>query len=136
MSLLSILFLLSLNVYSQQDVNKSAKHFIDYTHEELKSFDLQNHNGACSSNKSSSPLSLYDKGNTLHGTKQQDQDGLSTCYANTASLIIKSYNPVLPTPSYLDIASFNLDYDNLDYEANKKKSMNLITVMFVARSIM
>lgn len=52
-------------------------------------------------------IDLYAPGKPLHGIGQQDQDGLNTCYGNTASLMIKSINPELPVPSYLDIASYN-----------------------------
>lgn len=72
-----------------------------------------------------SPVSLYDKGKALYGVKSQDQDGLETCYANVASLVIKSYNPTKPVPSYLDIASYNNNDEN-KYDFNQGLTCNIL----------
>jgi hypothetical protein len=56
---------------------------------------------------SSTNVTLYSEGKPLVNTGQQDQDGILTCYANAASLMIKSINPDLPVPSFHDIASYN-----------------------------
>jgi len=96
---------------AQSNLNKEAKHKTNYSSEELKRFGQQELGGACNG-ASGASFSLYSKGQALHGVKQQDQDSLATCYANTASLILKSYNPELPTPSYLDLASHYYGNDN------------------------
>jgi hypothetical protein len=114
-----------------QDESKEARLKQKYTSEQIKRFQESKIEGTCTGNTAG--LSLYDPGRTLHGTVQQDQDGLNTCYANTASLVLKSYNPDLPTPSYLDLASFNeasdqklydFDYGNTCYILNKVKEAN------------
>ncbi len=97
-----------------QDLNKQAKISRDYGQAELNNFKRPEPSHTCTGGVEG--VSLYNPGQSLHQTKQQDQDGLSTCYANTASLILKSYNPTLPTPSYLALAAYNLPIKDKDYD--------------------
>lgn len=99
-----------------QDKNKQAKVRRDYTESELNRFKVPGPSASCQGGESG--VSLYDPGRSLHQAKQQDQDGLSTCYANTASLILKSYNPNLPTPSYLSLAAYNSSSPDKNYDFN------------------
>lgn len=85
-----------------------------YTVNELQNLKSTNSPTICS--YGNLEYSLYQSGNSLEGVKQQDQDGLSTCYANTASLILKSYNPSLPVPSYLHLASYNVPNKDEEYD--------------------
>jgi hypothetical protein len=85
-----------------------------YTEAELQVLNRPDANSVCQGVDSA--VSLYDPGKSLNQVKQQDQDGLGTCYANTASLIIKSYHPDKPVPSYLDLARFNPAVPNKTYE--------------------
>lgn len=100
---------------------KRAKVIKTYDEKSLQSF--KNKDGFCNENYS---LSLYDEGKSLHGVTQQDQDGLKTCYANTASLMLKSYNPHLPTPSYLDLASYNPESDDKQYAFDYGESCHIL----------
>lgn len=116
---LIILFLFSSLSYSQETINKEAKKLTPLSKEDIKLYSKQDLSGVCIG--TTPALSLFDSGRSLHGVSQQDQDGLATCYANTSSLIIKSYNPSLPVPSYLDIAAHNPDYQDeveKNYEFN------------------
>lgn len=49
-------------------------------------------------------ISLLSEGKSLASHKIQDQDGLGTCYANTASVMMKSVLPGNPDISYLHAA--------------------------------
>lgn len=85
-----------------------------YTQDELNRFNRPDDLGECSSGNNKA-ISLFDEGNTLHNEFTQDQDGLGTCYANSASIVMSSYNPELPMPSYLDIASYNPEDNKNNY---------------------
>jgi hypothetical protein len=85
-----------------------------YSKKEIENLKTEDSAPACAGG--SSEFSLYQAGKTLDGVKQQDQDGLSTCYANAASLIMKSYNPQLPVPSYLHLASYNIPDPGQEYD--------------------
>jgi hypothetical protein len=106
--LIYLIALISLSAYSQIEFSES------YSEADLKNY--QNPANNCGA--VSEVISLYDQGRSLHGVKQQDQDSLHTCYANSISLVLKSKNPKLPTPSYLDIAGHNPDTKNKDYSFN------------------
>ncbi|MFZ4713058.1 MAG: hypothetical protein ACOYL6_05085 [Bacteriovoracaceae bacterium] len=54
--------------------------------------------------KDGSKVTLFSPGKSLENFKVQDQDGLSTCYANTTSVILKTMMEGHPDVSYLDIA--------------------------------
>ena len=99
-----------------QDLEKQAKISREYGQAELNNFQRPEPSQTCTGGVAG--VSLYNPGQSLHQAKQQDQDGLGTCYANTASLILKSYNPTLPTPSYLALASYNLPAKDKDYDFN------------------
>lgn len=49
-------------------------------------------------------ISLLSEGKSLANHKMQDQDGMGTCYANTASTMLKSVLPGSPEVSYLHMA--------------------------------
>lgn len=95
-----------------------------YTEAELQVLKRPKANSVCQ--EVDSAVSLYDPGKSLHQVKQQDQDGLGTCYANTASLMIKSYHPDKPVPSYLDLARFNPAVANKTYEFNTGHACKVI----------
>ena len=124
MKLIILLTLFSKVLVAQEVIDKSAKKVRDYTKTEFARFGNQDMNGSCTG--TSAGKSLYDKGGSLHNVKQQDQDGLATCYANTASVILKSYNPKLPTPSYLDLASYNKPDPDKEYQFNYGHVCNVL----------
>ena len=47
---------------------------------------------------------LDEAGGSLQNSKVQDQDGLGTCYANTASVLLQSALPNNPDVSYINLA--------------------------------
>lgn len=49
-------------------------------------------------------VSLFDPGKSLSAHRVQDQDGLGTCYANAASVVMKSVLPNNPDVSYVNSA--------------------------------
>lgn len=124
MKLIIFIILFSQVLGAQELIDKHAKKVTNYTKVELARFGEEDLNGACTGTTSSK--SLYDEGGSLYNVKQQDQDGLATCYANTASLILKSYNPELPTPSYLDLASYNNPSTDKDYNFNYGDVCNVL----------
>lgn len=67
-------------------------------------------------------ISLLSEGKSLANHKIQDQDGMGTCYANTASTMLKSVLPGNPELSYLHLAvqsSTNGVRDNYDPKNSK-----------------
>lgn len=59
----------------------------------------------CASLKDGEVLRLDTPGGSLENFKVQDQDGVGTCYANAASLLLQSGLPNHPEISYLQMAS-------------------------------
>jgi hypothetical protein len=107
------------STFSQEDF-KRAKSKVRYTEDEIQKFKQADTQQGCEG--TSAVFSLYDEGGSLNGVYQQDQDGLNTCYANTCSLILKSLNPTLPVPSYLDLASKNPSI--MEYHDGEKKKQH------------
>ncbi|MCT4641144.1 MAG: hypothetical protein N4A33_02530 [Bacteriovoracaceae bacterium] len=120
--ILVILFSISSLLASEKDSSR------EYTQEEIESLSgVGSISQQCSG--TSIKRSLFDKGNSLEGVKVQDQDGLQTCYANTASLIIKSHNPKKPVPSYLDLASYNKFDPSKKYDFDRGLTCDLINTI-------
>ncbi|MGZ3790540.1 MAG: C1 family peptidase [Bacteriovorax sp.] len=66
----------------------------------------------CTFLKDGEVVRLDVKGKSLESFKVQDQDGLSSCYANSASAVLQSILPNHPEVSYLDLA-INYKIDGL-----------------------
>lgn len=105
----AIILILSSNLFAQ--VDKEAKIKNPIKDENVAQYGNADYASLCSAQDS---YSLYDDGNTLENVKQQDQDGLATCYANSTSLLLKSHNPELPVPSYLNLAGLDKKTDEDD----------------------
>lgn len=60
----------------------------------------------CGGLKEGEEVRLDSPGKSLHKASVQDQDGLGTCYSNTASLLLQSVLPDNPNVSYLNLALY------------------------------
>ncbi len=58
----------------------------------------------CGSVKDGVVVRLDEEGKPLHKARVQDQDGIGSCYANTASLMLQASLPDGPEVSYLNLA--------------------------------
>lgn len=83
----------------------------------------------CSFLKEGEIFRLDQKGKSLENFKAQDQDGLGTCYANAASVILQSKLPGHPEVSYLDLAiNYKIDgINNQKLKLSQNSSVNIYT---------
>ena len=61
----------------------------------------------CGSVKDGETVRLDDEGMPLHKARVQDQDGIGSCYANTASIMLQGALPDSPEVSYINLALQN-----------------------------
>jgi len=67
----------------------------------------------CGSVKDGVVIRLDHEGNSLAKSKVQDQDGIGSCYANTASVMLQAILPNNPDVSYINLALQNAEKFNV-----------------------